>query len=72
MSGPNVLVTVQRPLYRELTTEASRAKLHRLAGNLVFNESEDPWSQSDVIERIGGSGRRDKRLGKLHVRRTSP
>ena len=42
MSGPNVLVTVQRPLYQELTTEVSRAKLHRLAGKLVFNESGDP------------------------------
>ncbi len=55
MSGPNVLVTVQRPLYEELTTEASRAKLHNLAGNVVFNESGDPWSQSDVIQRIGKS-----------------
>ncbi len=55
MSGPNVLVTVQRPLYEELTTEASRAKLHRLAGKLVFNESGDPWSQSEVIDRIEGA-----------------
>ena len=55
MSGPNVLVTVQRPLYQELTTQASRTKLHKLAGNVVFNESDDPWSQSDVIQHIGSA-----------------
>ncbi len=55
MPGPNVLVTVQRPLLQELTTEASRAKLHNLAGSVVFNESGDPWSQSDVIRHIANS-----------------
>ena len=67
MSGPNVLVTVQRPLYQELTTEASRAKLHKLAGDLEFNESDsplEPVGRHRAHRRVGCG---DKRLGKLHV-----
>ena len=55
MHKPKVLVTVQRPLYAELTTKQSRAKLQQLAGELVVNESDDAWSQEDVIARIDGS-----------------
>ncbi len=55
MPGPEVLVTLQRPLYMELTTEGSRAKLQKLAEKVVLNESGDPLSENDVIGLIGGA-----------------
>ena len=55
MPGPEVLVTLQRPLYNELTTEDSRSRLRKIAGKVLFNESDNPLSQDEVIELIGGA-----------------
>lgn len=53
MNKPEVLVTIQKPLFMDLSTPAARQKLEQLARKLVLNESDTPWGQDEVIRRIG-------------------
>ena len=52
VARPNVLVTLQRPLFDELSTPEARSELRKIAGEVAFNDSESPWSQDDVIPRL--------------------
>jgi len=53
VTRPNILVTIESPLYGEITTPEARAKLKALAGRLTLNETDSPWSADDVADRIG-------------------
>ena len=52
VARPTVLVTLQRPLFEELSAPESRRKLREIAGDIAFNDSGYPWSQDDVIPRL--------------------
>lgn len=54
MSAPRVLVTVERPLLRRISTRESLARLERLAGTVTFNDGDWAWDAAAVRERIGG------------------
>lgn len=53
MPTPRVLVTVERPLFRRISTSESRARLERLAESVTFNDGDRAWDAKEVRERIG-------------------
>ncbi|MCY3912102.1 MAG: hydroxyacid dehydrogenase [Chloroflexi bacterium] len=55
MSAPRVLVTVERPLLRRISTPEALARLEEMAESVAFNDDDRAWDAADVRERIGGA-----------------
>ncbi|MCY4111952.1 MAG: hypothetical protein OXF96_08440, partial [Chloroflexi bacterium] len=54
MSAPRVLVTVERPLLRRISTPEALARLGDMAESVAFNDDDRAWDAAAVRERIGG------------------
>ena len=55
MPAPRMLVTVERPLLRRISTPESLARLERLAESVTFNDGDRAWDGVAVQEQIGGA-----------------